>query len=525
MILWWRILKDSGKKLRALNKIISMFKRCMKKTYLISAITVIFLLLFALKPDWFRFLWGWQIFLIPLLEGLFLVFTQNENKTYRFLPKLIIGSFLTSLTFIIFWQVSIGQFSWSSLLTALAFSIACIFGGLIGIVIKGFISLLNIKKKTILIIAIILALFLVFLTTFKIWQKEKTSLNIETTEDLPVVNNAVPVIFPKVEWLSYKNNDLGLTFDYPDKAIPGRYWTDSDNINDVIRSNSVLVKNNILYIKSGECSFDLVEAEYQKNRQEYGDTLDPTWRITVADINNEQELSAFIKKHYGKACTYHKEYTIFQDTFDIVLESDGKTLDISECPVNYYYYLKYSPINKKVASWNTSQECQIGFSFDNCFDKQIAQSFHFIIKEPITYVNSNATVSSEIVPFGFKADDLKYLADECGTKYESGHFDKLVAEFKAASKIIYNFKYKGDSQGDGIFKVTILPNKAGYTSIDQFKKDFDICSAGGDTYPKLINKDWLLFVSSCGSGFDDASGRVLGCDEVRNIVEPSLKLN
>jgi hypothetical protein len=70
-----------------------------------------------------------------------------------------------------------------------------------------------------------------------------------------------------------------------------------------------------------------------------------------------------------------------------------------------------------------------------------------------------------------------------------------------------------------------LPNKAGYTSVDQFKKDFDICSVGGDAYPKLVNKNWLLFTSSCGSGFDDGSGRIHGCDEVQKIVEPSLRLN
>jgi hypothetical protein len=81
------------------------------------------------------------------------------------------------------------------------------------------------------------------------------------------------------------------------------------------------------------------------------------------------------------------------------------------------------------------------------------------------------------------------------------------------------------SQEPDTFVVTLLPNKAGYTSLDQFKKDFDICAAGGDAYPTMLNSNWLLFVNSCGSGFNDGSGRPIGCDEVQKVVEPTLKLN
>ena len=140
-------------------------------------------------------------------------------------------------------------------------------------------------------------------------------------------------------------------------------------------------------------------------------------------------------------------------------------------------------------------------------------------------VDSLMEVSKEEAPFDFTASQLQAAAQECGVNNNGlGYFNQLVSKFAGTSKIVYSFKYKGDSQDDGVFKVTIVPNKAGYTSIDQFKQDFDICSAGGEAYPKLVNKDWLLFVSSCGSGFDDGSGRTHGCDEVETIVEPSLKL-
>lgn len=140
-------------------------------------------------------------------------------------------------------------------------------------------------------------------------------------------------------------------------------------------------------------------------------------------------------------------------------------------------------------------------------------------------VDSLIEVAKEEAPFDFTASQLQAAAQECGVNNNGlDYFNQLVSKFAGTSKIVYSFKYKGDSQDDGVFKVTIVPNKAGYTSIDQFKQDFDICSAGGEAYPKLVNKDWLLFVSSCGSGFDDGSGLTHGCDEVETIVEPSLKL-
>jgi hypothetical protein len=114
----------------------------MKKIYLISAITIILGSLFAVKPDWFKFLWGWQILLLPLTAGVLMVLAQNEDRSYRFVPKLIIGSVLTSFIYTFLWQLieydHDGHFIFLAVLqTALFFSIICIFGGLIGLVIRG----------------------------------------------------------------------------------------------------------------------------------------------------------------------------------------------------------------------------------------------------------------------------------------------------------------------------------------------------------------------------------------------------
>lgn len=114
----------------------------MKKIYLISGLTIIFGLLFALKPDWFKFLWGWQLLLMPLTAGMLMVLVQNENRSYYFLPKLIIGSLLTSFVFVALWQLieyDSGEKLYipEALYTAFFFSAIIIFGGLVGIVIKG----------------------------------------------------------------------------------------------------------------------------------------------------------------------------------------------------------------------------------------------------------------------------------------------------------------------------------------------------------------------------------------------------
>ena len=235
------------------------------------------------------------------------------------------------------------------------------------------------KKKLILISAAILFFTLVILLVFEFKQKETANVN-QVNQEPPIINNTVSPSLPEIKWLSYQNANLGITFDYPDKAILSQDWIDYSNIEKFISFNNILTKDNILYIKTRDCSFDAVEGEYQKGKQEYGKSfgLDPSWRITIKDIGSESELDAFIKQYYGTSCSYHKVATIFPDTFDIVLEGDGKSLDVTECPINYDYYLKYNPVSKKIASWNTSQECQLGLGFDKCFDKRIAESFHFI---------------------------------------------------------------------------------------------------------------------------------------------------
>ena len=128
----------------------------MKKILLISAITVIIGVVFAVNPYWFRFMWGVQILLLPLTAGILMSFIQKENRSYRFLPKLIIGSLLIGFagTFLVqtvdylmnrnAYNESLNPLSMIIDLS-LIMSVICIFGGLIGIAIRGTTILLTKK--------------------------------------------------------------------------------------------------------------------------------------------------------------------------------------------------------------------------------------------------------------------------------------------------------------------------------------------------------------------------------------------
>lgn len=135
----------------------------MKKVYIISAITIIVGLIFYFYANQFKFLWGAQLLLLPIIAGVLLAVIQDKNRSYEFLPGIVIGSFISSFVFTCVIQVfecfdySYGPHcpipSLSSVIPfVLMLSGIFIFGGLIGIVIKGIFLLLKIKKESKLVL-------------------------------------------------------------------------------------------------------------------------------------------------------------------------------------------------------------------------------------------------------------------------------------------------------------------------------------------------------------------------------------
>ena len=131
----------------------------MKKICLISIIAVVIGLIFTFNPYWFKFLWGSQILLIPFTVGILMVLVQDEDKSYDYVPKLLIGSSLTSFVFaflfLIIDYVRNSEYHLKSFpetmdiinVSGLALPLVgiCMFGGLIGLVIRGTSLLLNKK--------------------------------------------------------------------------------------------------------------------------------------------------------------------------------------------------------------------------------------------------------------------------------------------------------------------------------------------------------------------------------------------
>lgn len=125
----------------------------------------------------------------------------------------------------------------------------------------------------------------------------------------------------------------------------------------------------------------------------------------------------------------------------------------------------------------------------------------------------------------FNAIELKSKSENCGTNKSEQYFKELLSHYSENEDgIEYQFKYQGQTQDSGIWTVVAISNKIGYTNLEEFKNDFDLCEAGSDRYPYLISEKYLLFVSSCGTGYDDGSGLPHGCDVVRKIVEPTIRV-
>lgn len=157
--------------------------------------------------------------------------------------------------------------------------------------------------------------------------------------------------------------------------------------------------------------------------------------------------------------------------------------------------------------------------------KQIITINNATQKEPLTYSTSSAlvSVSKKTMPFDYTSEQLTSMAAKCGSQHNNDYFEQLISKFIGETKIIYTFKniWSENPESDA-FIVTLLPNKADYTSLEQFTKDFNICTTDGEAYPVKLNTNWLVFFNSCESKSNDNSKQI--CHEIRKIVEPTLEI-
>lgn len=124
--------------------------------------------------------------------------------------------------------------------------------------------------------------------------------------------------------------------------------------------------------------------------------------------------------------------------------------------------------------------------------------------------------------FDYTADQLLAMAEECGSQKDLDYFTELTDTFSNTQKQVYTFTYTEMAQSPLDYVVTVMPNTANYQTLDEFKADFDTCAAGGQAYPAEVTANSLMFVSACGTGFDDGSGNPVGCSEVVDAIEVNL---
>jgi len=146
---------------------------------------------------------------------------------------------------------------------------------------------------------------------------------------------------------------------------------------------------------------------------------------------------------------------------------------------------------------------------------------------PISYSleTPDIEVTQETQPFDYTVKSLESLAAECGSTHQTGYLENLVKKYSDTQKLIYKFEYQAIRQDNTIYTLTVIPNVTNYQTLEELKKDFDQCFAGGDAYPLLLNQNWLVFENSCGTGFDNGSGRPRGCDIAKEDVAKTLRLN
>jgi hypothetical protein len=102
------------------------------------------------------------------------------------------------------------------------------------------------------------------------------------------------------------------------------------------------------------------------------------WAIRTASVNNDAQLASYIKQIYGRGCSLGEKKISNQDgVYGVSINTDGKPLETTACPINFAYQIKYYPAKNTVASWNTGQACTFRAENNVCRDEEVIKSFKF----------------------------------------------------------------------------------------------------------------------------------------------------
>jgi|GEM_PF-6237399 len=139
--------------------------------------------------------------------------------------------------------------------------------------------------------------------------------------------------------------------------------------------------------------------------------------------------------------------------------------------------------------------------------------------EPLTF--SADHVPATLLKSSIAASIDTELLGACAGAKPQDYYQTLPTQFGSATQTVYSFLYAGMSDDEGLYLITMLPNKPGYKTMKDFLSDFDLCGQPGDLQPKALNADWLVFTTNCAP---IAEGQVSGCQQMKTAIDPTITL-
>ncbi len=169
-------------------------------------------------------------------------------------------------------------------------------------------------------------------------------------------------------WMSYTSSQ-GISFDYPEKvsgtdcsgktgvAVPLKAFEDSGNDSIYLTADC---SDTLESLRKDTLGVSAAKDGYKQEK------VAGEWNIVLAPIKNEDDLDAFIGKHYGTGGCEAGERQLIKGQDDIyIVTIDGKDwanpgdrISISKtCKVDYAYKILYAPKKGKAVSVILGQGC------------------------------------------------------------------------------------------------------------------------------------------------------------------------
>jgi len=178
-------------------------------------------------------------------------------------------------------------------------------------------------------------------------------------------------------WNKYSHPFLGFSIKVPKEVSTTKC---KDNLEEINIPMIVLEDDDAAYITKAY-SYNWMDCSESKHTlSDLQDSKRHAWKISPQTVNNDTEIDAYIKKHYGSGCSIKEKVASSQaGVFDIKLQNTGPGFPLEEsCFINYRTVIKYSPDLNLIAHWSMGQDANwYKDNFTIIFDQEMADSFRF----------------------------------------------------------------------------------------------------------------------------------------------------